>query len=83
MERLLQYLDDLDDLYGMAGLIAERTRTHLITLLSIFCLAVVAAGAMWFALRHPPIALATSLLLLVSLLYRSVTMPHNDWARQT
>ena len=74
MERfLLQYLDDLDDFCGMVGLFREQLRRFLLVLAS--CIAV-ASGAMagaWLALLHPPLALATSILLFVTLLYRSVT----------
>ena len=34
MERLIQYFDDLDDLYGMLGLINERLRRFLYVLFS-------------------------------------------------
>jgi phosphoglycerol transferase MdoB-like AlkP superfamily enzyme len=73
MERLLQYLDDLDDLYGMAGMIGERMRRFIY---SVLIYSLVVAGAftgMLLALAHQPIALATSILLFVTLLYRSVT----------
>ena len=52
MECLLQYLDNLDDLYGVAGLLWERVRRALFMLLA-----------------------ATSTVLFVILLYRSVTAP--------
>ncbi len=78
MERLLQYLDDLDDLYGMIGLITERLRRFLFALLSYLSLGTVGLAAIWFALLHPPIALATSILLFVTLLYRSVTAAPAD-----
>ena len=75
MERFLQYLDDLDDLYGMVGLIVERLRRFI---LALFCCLTLGAGALagvWIATLHAPIALATSILLFVTLLYRSVTSP--------
>ena len=75
MERLLQYLDDLDDFYGMVGLIDERLRRALFALFSYTTVGTVAVAAIWLALSHPPIALATSILLFVTLLYRSVTSP--------
>lgn len=79
MERLLQYLDDLDDLYGMAGLVVERLRRVSYALFSYLLVVVGAAAGVWLAMVHPPIALATSTLLFVALLYRSVTVPGAIW----
>lgn len=75
MECLLQYLDDLDDLFGAAGLVWERLRRTLLKLLVLMMAAGVAGAGMWLALLHPPIALATSTVLFVILLYRTVTVP--------
>jgi len=75
MERLLQYLDDLDDALGMIGLIIERLRRCLFALFSYLTLCIAALASVWLATLHPPIALATSILLFVLLLYRSVTSP--------
>lgn len=80
MEFLLQYLDDLDDLYGAFGLVWERLRRALLRLLSIAMISTVAVAAISLALLHPPIALATSTMLFVILLYRSVTVPSKKWA---
>lgn len=75
MECLLQYLDDLDDLFGIAGLVWEKLRRGLLKLLAMVMTTVVAAAGIWLALLHPPIALATSTVLFVILLYRTVTAP--------
>jgi hypothetical protein len=75
MERLLQYLDDLDDTVGMFGLFAEQARRFLFALFYYLTLCIVALAGIWLATLHPPIALATSILLFVLLLYRSVTSP--------
>jgi hypothetical protein len=75
MELLLQYLDDLDDAAGMLGLFAEQVRRFLFALFSYLTLCIVALAGIWLATLHPPIALATSILLFVLLLYRSVTSP--------
>ncbi len=75
MERLLQYLDDLDDLFAAIGLLAERIRSLLWLLFSTVAALAVAAGAILLALAEPPLALATAILLFVTLLYRSVTVP--------
>ena len=80
MEFLLQYLDDLDDLYGAIGLVWERLRRAAIKMFSLALLLSVAAGGIGLALAHPPIALATSTMLFVILLYRSVTVPSGKWA---
>jgi hypothetical protein len=76
MERFLLYLDDLDDLIGMVGLILERIRRTVSTLASCLAVAVVAIAGIWIALVHQPLALATVILLFVTLLYRLVTSPH-------
>ncbi len=75
MECLLQYLDDLDDLYGAARLLWEDLRQMIIIAVTAGALLGVAFAAMWLATLHPPIALATSTVLFVILLYRSVTAP--------
>ena len=81
MERFLLYLDDLDDLYGMVGLIGERLRRLLFALVVYLVLGAGALGGMWLALRHPPVAMATLILLFVTLLYRSVTSPNGRRAQ--
>jgi hypothetical protein len=83
MERLLQYLDDLDDLYGMAGLVLERLRRLSYALFSCLLIVVGAVAGIGLAMVHPPIALATSTLLFVTLLYRSVTVPGAIWQQTT
>jgi len=80
MECFLQYLDNLDDLYGVVGLVWERLRTALLKLLSLGILLGGAVGGIALALAHPPIALATSTMLFVILLYRTVTVPSRKWA---
>jgi hypothetical protein len=75
MERLLQYLDDVDDAFGMLGLVLERLRRFVFGLFFYLTLCIAALASIWLATLHPPIALATSILLFVTLLYRSVTSP--------
>lgn len=75
MECLLQYLDELDDLVGAARMMWEPLRRALLKLLITAMAATAAAAGMWLALVHPPIALATSTVLFVVLLYRTVTAP--------
>lgn len=76
MEIVVQWMDDLDDLFAAIGLVRERIRNLIIaaSLLTMSLLAPI-AGVM-LALRHPPLALATAMILFVALLYRSVTGPH-------
>ena len=75
MERLLLYLDDLDDLFGVLGLMAERLRRFVWNLVRILVLVSIAAGGMLAALREPPLGMAVVILLFVFLLYRNVTQP--------
>lgn len=75
MECLLQYLDDLDDLFGAVGLVWERLRRAMLKLLVVMMVAAVAGAGMWLALLHRPVAMATSTVLFVVLLYRTVTVP--------
>ena len=76
MERLIQWLDDLDDLVYMAGLVGERFRRGLRSLLMTGFLLTIQIGGVLLALRHPPLAMATAMLLFVSLFYHSVTSSH-------
>jgi len=75
MECLLQYLDNLDDLFGAFGLLWEKIRRAIFTLFAAIMLLVASAMGIWLALLHPPVAAATSTLLFVILLYRSATSP--------
>ena len=75
MERVLQYLDDLDDIYGAIGLLAERLR-NLAWLTGVFLLLLISITAsVLLALAEPPFALATAIILFTTLLYRAVTGP--------
>jgi hypothetical protein len=77
MEIVTQWLDDLDDFFGAIGLIRERLRNLLIGLSSLAIALLVPAAGIGLALRHPPLALASAIILFVILLYRSVTEPHS------
>ena len=76
MERLVQWLDDLDDLVYMVGLIGERFRRGLRSLLMTGFVLTIQIGGVLLALWHPPLAMATAMLLFVSLFYHSVTSSH-------
>ena len=71
MERLIQYLDDPEDLIYAAPLVAEQLRRgvlRILLLLGSICLQV---GGVILALIQPPLALAVVMLLLVWLLMRA------------
>jgi hypothetical protein len=80
MERLVQLLDDLDDLFSMVGLTTERLRRTFLSFLLTGFLFAVQVGGVLLALAHPPLALATVIILFVTLLYRSVTSPRLELA---
>lgn len=75
MERVLQYLDDLDDLVGAFGLLAEKIRQIAVFAALACAVLFVQVGVILLALVEPPLALATALLLFVRLLYRFATQP--------
>jgi hypothetical protein len=70
---MLQYLDDLDDLFAAIGLLAESIRSFIIALFFLTATLTLQVAGILLALRQPTLALATALLLGVLLLYRSVT----------
>ena len=75
MERFLLYWDDLDDLVGVVRLYAERIRKTLLFVLATIAFLALIAGGIALALVEPPLAMAGATLLLVTLMYRSVTTP--------
>lgn len=72
MERLLQYLDDIDDLAGVLGLLAERIRGLLLGAATLFAGMVAAASIVLFTLSHPLTALPIGALLALTLAHRTV-----------
>ncbi len=73
MERLAQFLDDLDDLIGILALVSERIRKAFYLLLFASVAVTIQVGGVLLALVHPPLALGLALILGISWLYRSVT----------
>ncbi len=71
---MLQYLDELDDLFAAIGLLAESIRSFILALLFFTTTLALQVAGVLLAQRQPPLALATALLLGVLLLYRSVTI---------
>jgi membrane protein implicated in regulation of membrane protease activity len=69
----MQYLDDLDDIYGAVGLIAEKLRNVALFLALLLLAAIVGAAGIVLALAKPPLACALAILMFVFLLYRAVT----------
>ena len=75
MERLLQYWDDLDDLVGALYLYYERIRRVVLFTLYALVVSLIQVGGVLLALEQPPLAMAAATILIVTLMYRSVTGP--------
>ncbi len=75
MERLIQYLDDLEDLFYVAPLIAEQVRRAIQRILFLLGSISLQIAGIVLALTHPPLALAVVALLLVGLLFRAAVIP--------
>lgn len=73
MERLAQYWDDLDDLVYMVGLCSEGFRRLGMFLLTGALFVTMASLGIVIALLDPPLALAIATILLIFLMYQSVT----------
>lgn len=71
VERLLLYLDDIDDLIGAAGLLFEQFRRLFIAVVIAAIALACTASAVLLALVSPPAALATCGLLVLTLVYRN------------
>jgi hypothetical protein len=76
VERLVQLLDDLDDLVNMLRLLSEPFRKAILKFFTVVILLAIQVGGVLLALSQPPLALAVALLLFVGLLYHSVTGVH-------
>jgi len=72
MERLVQCLDDLEDLFYAAALKAERIRQLVRFSLFIAASAILQVFGIYIALRIPPLAVALASLLMVGMLFRAV-----------
>jgi hypothetical protein len=75
MERVLQYWDDLDDIVGAIGLIAEYLRNLVLFTLCVLLIGSLQLGGILIALNEPPLAMAIATILIVTLFYRSATNP--------
>ena len=70
MERLLQYLDDLDDFVYAIALTWERIRTFCTLALAAVVTVLAQLLGIYMAIQNPPAAVAFASLLIVALLYR-------------
>lgn len=75
MERLIQYLDELEDLIFAAPLIAEQIRAAIRRIAFLVASIGLQAAGILLALNHPPLAMAIVTLLIVGLLMRAVVAP--------
>ncbi len=72
MERLLQYLDDVDDLVGLLGLSYESIRRFALRLVALVAGVLALSAGFLLALSYPSPALGIGLLLLIFLGYRTL-----------
>jgi hypothetical protein len=71
MECLIQYLDEIEDIFYALALVAERVRQAIKTLIILAVSAMLPASGVLLAIAHPPLALATAFLALSGLLYHA------------
>lgn len=82
MERLLQYLDDIDDLVGALQLFYEPARRLALKLLSLAASVLALSGGFLLTLSYPVVAMGLGLLLLAALVYRAFTSAPRRRLRQ-
>jgi len=75
VERLIQYLDDLEDLIYAAPLVAEQVRRAVQRILFLLAAVGLQVVGVILALNQPPLALAIVMLLLVGMLHRAAVIP--------
>ena len=73
MERLIQYLDILEDGWYVVALLAERIRRIALQLCILAIMVIASSLGIMLALTAPPVGLAVAALLTVMVLYRSAT----------
>ena len=71
MECLLQYWDELDDLFWLVPALKERIRRALIALASLAAIAAVAGLSVLAAIQNPASALAIAAVMAYGLLLRT------------
>ena len=72
MERLIQILDYVEDLYFALALVTERIRNAVLFLVFVVLSIALQIFAVLLALSSPPMALAVASLMVVGMLYRGV-----------
>jgi len=75
VERLIQYLDEIEDFFYAVPLIAEQVRRAIRRILFLLGSIGLQIAGIVLALKLPPLALAVATLLLVGLLLRAVVIP--------
>jgi hypothetical protein len=76
MERVMQYLDDLEDFVYAVALAAGRIVRAIRGLAVMTVSIALQIGALLLALAQPPLGLAVASILSVTLLYRTVVSHH-------
>lgn len=71
MERLLQYLDDIDDLVGALHLFHEPVRRLILKLLVLAGGVMALSTGFLLTIRYPTAAMGLGLLLVAALIYRA------------
>ncbi len=71
MERFVQYLDDLEDVFYAFPLIWEKIRRIAGFLLFVTAAIILQVLGIALALSYPPVAVALAAILIVAMLYRS------------
>lgn len=73
MECLIQYLDELEDLFFAIALVAEKIRRALQAIMILCLLVAISFCAVLLALHAPTLAMAAAFLCVTALLYSAVT----------
>jgi len=78
MERLVQYLDDVEDMYCVVAVSMERVR-HILLLCTLAAASfIIPILAIVLALYRPPLALGAASIASVGMLYRAATLNCRD-----
>lgn len=76
MERILQYLDDLEDAVYALALLSETIRRAAFAVMRIFLVIAVGAGTLLISVGHTVMALVLLNALLLVIVYRSLARDH-------
>lgn len=76
MECLIQYLDEIEDLFYAVALVAEKIRRALLACIAACLFTAIPVSGVLLALKAPPLGLAAVFLAMSILLYRAaITQP--------